>query len=81
MQDMSLLGRDVLDMWPIYHRIDSRVQVHIDVAELAFLLHRAIEKKLRAARLDLSATGSNPRNHRDIHADRTVSSNTNARNT
>jgi hypothetical protein len=32
------------------------VQAHIFVAALAFLLHRAIEKKLKAAGLDLSAT-------------------------
>ena len=48
--------KDVLDMRPIYHRTDDRVQAHIFVAALAFLLHRAIEKKLKAARLDLSAT-------------------------
>jgi transposase len=48
--------KDVLDMRPIYHRTDGRVDAHIYVAALAFLLHRAIEKKLKAARLDLSAT-------------------------
>jgi Transposase DDE domain len=48
--------KDVLDMRPIYHRTDNRVQANIYVAALAFLLHRAIEKKLTAARLDLSAT-------------------------
>lgn len=48
--------KDVLDMRPIYHRLDHRVQAHIFVAALAFLLYRAIEKKLKAARLDLSAT-------------------------
>lgn len=48
--------KDVLDMRPIYHRTDRRVDAHIYVAALAFLLHRAIEKKLKAARLDLSAT-------------------------
>ena len=48
--------KDVLDMRPIYHRTDDRVQAHIFVAALAFLLHRAIEKKLKTARLDLSAT-------------------------
>lgn len=47
--------KDVLDMRPIYHRTDDRVDAHIYVATLAFLLHRAIEKKLKAARLDLSA--------------------------
>jgi transposase len=48
--------KDVIDMRPIYHRADGRVQAHIFVAALAFLLHRAIEKKLKAAHLDLSAT-------------------------
>src|SRR5437660_443064 len=48
--------KDVLDLRPIYHRTDDRVQAHIFVAALAFLLHRAIEKKLKTARLDLSAT-------------------------
>ena len=48
--------KDVLDLRPIYHRTDARVEAHIFVAALAFLLHRAIEKKLKAARLDLSAT-------------------------
>ena len=41
---------------PIYHQTDDRVQAHILVAALAFLLHRTMEKKLKAARLDLSAT-------------------------
>ena len=48
--------KDVIDLRPIYHRTDDRVQAHIFVAALAFLLHRAIEKKLKAAGLDLSAT-------------------------
>ena len=48
--------KDVIDMRPIYHQTDERVQAHIFVAALAFLLHRAIEKKLKATRLDLSAT-------------------------
>jgi transposase len=43
-------------MRPIYHRTDNRVQAHIFVAALALLLHRAIDKKLKAAGLDLSAT-------------------------
>ena len=43
-------------MRPIYHRTDGRVEAHIYVAALAFLIYRAIEKKLKAARLDLSAT-------------------------
>lgn len=48
--------KDVLDMRPIYHRTPARVAAHIFVAALAFLIHRGIEKKLKAAGLDLSAT-------------------------
>ena len=48
--------KDVIDMRPIYHQTPKRVQAHICVAALAHLLHRAIENKLKAARLDLSAT-------------------------
>jgi transposase len=48
--------KDVIELRPIYHRTDARVQAHIFVAALAFLLHRAIEKKLKAAGLDLSST-------------------------
>jgi transposase len=48
--------KDVLEMRPIYHQTNHRVQAHIFVAALAFLLHRAIEKKLKMAGLDLSAT-------------------------
>jgi transposase len=48
--------KDVIDLRPIYHRTDDRVQAHIFVAALAFLLHRAIEKRLKAAGLDLFAT-------------------------
>jgi transposase len=48
--------KDVIEMRPVYHQTDGRVQAHLFVAALAFLLHRAIEKKLKAARLDLSAT-------------------------
>ena len=48
--------KDVIEMRPIYHQTDERVQAHIFVAALAFLLHRALEKKLKAVGLDLSAT-------------------------
>jgi transposase len=48
--------KDVLDMRPIYHRTDDRVEAHIFVATLAFVIHRALEKKLKAAGLDISAT-------------------------
>jgi len=48
--------KDVIEMRPIYHQTDARVEAHLFVATLAFLLHRALEKKLKAAGLDLSAT-------------------------
>jgi len=48
--------KDVIEMRPIYHRDADRVRAHVLVAVLAFVLHRAIEKKLKAAQLDLSAT-------------------------
>jgi hypothetical protein len=48
--------RGVLDMRPIHHHTDDRVQAHIFVPALPFTIHRAIEKKLKAAGLDLCAT-------------------------
>ena len=48
--------KDVVELRPIYHRTDPRVEAHIFIAALAFLLHRMLEKKLKAAGLDLSAT-------------------------
>jgi transposase len=48
--------KDVIELRPIYHQTDLRVEAHIFVAALAFLLHRTIEKKLKAAGLDLSST-------------------------
>jgi transposase len=47
--------KDVIEMRPIYHQKAHRVQAHIFVASLAFLLDRALEKKLKAAGLDLSS--------------------------
>jgi transposase len=47
--------KDVIEMRPIYHRDADRVRAHVLVAVLAFVLYRAIEKKLKAANLDLSA--------------------------
>lgn len=46
--------KDVIEMRPIYHRRKERVQAHIFVAALAFLLDRAIEKKLKAAGVPMS---------------------------
>lgn len=48
--------KDVIEMRPIYHQTDDRVDAHIFVAALAFVLHRGIEKRLKAAGLDVSAT-------------------------
>jgi transposase len=48
--------KDVIEMRPIHHRTAERVQGHIFVASLALLIHRGIEKKLKSAGLDLSAT-------------------------
>ena len=47
--------KDVIQMRPIYHQTSRRVAAHIFVASLAFLLDRALEKKLKAAGLNFSA--------------------------
>ncbi len=47
--------KDLLEMRPIYHRTAPRVEAHIFVAALAFLLSRALEKKLEAAQVALLA--------------------------
>jgi transposase len=47
--------KDVIEMRPIYHRTVSRVEAHIFIASLAFLLDRALEKKLKSAGHDLSS--------------------------
>jgi len=46
--------KDVIEMRPIYHREDVRVKGHILVAFLAFILNRALDKKLKAAGSQLS---------------------------
>ena len=45
----------MIELRPIYHRTEERVRGHIFVAALAFLLQRALEKKLKASGLSLSA--------------------------
>lgn len=47
--------KDVIEMRPIYHRKGDRVRAHIFVASLAFLLDRALEKKLKASDIDISS--------------------------
>jgi len=44
-----------LEVRPIYHHWPRRVEAHVFVAALAFLLDRALEKKLRAAGSQLSS--------------------------
>ncbi|HXR38784.1 MAG TPA: IS1634 family transposase [Terracidiphilus sp.] len=47
--------KGLLEVRPVYHHRDERVRAHVFVAALAFLLDRALEKKLRAARSSLSS--------------------------
>lgn len=47
--------KDVIEMRPIYHRTVPRVEAHIFLASLSFLLDRALEKKLKSAGNDLSS--------------------------
>jgi len=46
--------KDVIKMRPIYHQTAVRTEAHLFVAALAFLLQKALDKKLKAAGLDLS---------------------------
>ncbi len=47
--------KGLLQVRPVYHHKDDRVRAHVFVAALAFLLDRALEKKLRAAASSLSS--------------------------
>ena len=47
--------KDLVEMRPIYHRRPKRVRAHIFIAALAFLLARALEKKLKAAAVPMSS--------------------------
>jgi len=47
--------KDVIEMRPIYHQRPRRVQAHVFVASLTFLLDRALEKKLKSVGLDISS--------------------------
>jgi transposase len=47
--------KGLLEVRPVYHHKDDRVRAHVMVAALAFLLDRALEKKLRAAGSSLSS--------------------------
>ena len=47
--------KGLLEVRPVYHHQDDRVRAHVFVAALAFLLDRALEKKLRTAGSSLSS--------------------------
>lgn len=47
--------KDVIEMRPVYHQKSHRVLAHIFVASLAFLIDRAVEKRLKAAGIDISS--------------------------
>ena len=47
--------KDVIEMRPIYHQKPDRTLAHIFVASLAFLIDRALEKKLKAAGIDIAS--------------------------
>ena len=47
--------KDLLELRPVYHHSDERVQAHVFVAALALLLDRALEKSLRRAGSQLSS--------------------------
>jgi len=47
--------KDVIELRPIYHHTADRVRAHIFVASLAFLIDRALEKKLKASDMDISS--------------------------
>jgi len=40
--------KDLLELCPVYHQSDARVEAHVFVAALALLLDRALEKSLQA---------------------------------
>lgn len=48
--------KDVIELRPVYHKSDRRVEAHIFVATLALFLKRTLEHLLREQRVDLSPT-------------------------
>ena len=50
--------KGLLEVRPVYHHKDDRVQAHVFVAAVAFLLDRALERKLRAAGSSLSSSAA-----------------------
>jgi hypothetical protein len=48
--------KDVLALRPIYHQVEPRVRAHIFVAALALLVQRLLDRRLREAGIEFSAT-------------------------
>ena len=48
--------KDVIDMRPIHHKTDERIEAHIFVASLALFLKRTLEYQLSSSLPELSAT-------------------------
>ena len=48
--------KDVIDMRPVWHKTDKRIEAHIFVATLALFLKRALEHQLEKRGLNLSAS-------------------------
>jgi transposase len=48
--------KDVIDMRPVYHKSDERIEAHIFVASLALFLKRTLEYQLSSRLPELSAT-------------------------
>lgn len=48
--------KDVIDMRPVYHKTDERVEAHIFVASLALFLKRSLEYQLACKLPEISAT-------------------------
>ncbi len=48
--------KDILEMRPIYHQVESRVRAHIFVAALALLVQRLLDRRLQEAGIDFSST-------------------------
>jgi len=48
--------KDVIDMRPVYHKSDERIEAHIFVASLALFLKRTLEYQLSCKLPELSAT-------------------------
>lgn len=47
--------KDVIELRPVWHRTAGRVRGHVQVAALALLLQRTLERRLKEAGVDLSA--------------------------